>query len=134
VNISARQQIFSYNVAKLIEYIYKNDHSCTFGEAYRTSMQAQWYDNNGIGIRSSLHCKRLAIDLNLFDCNDKYLTSYKDYEIFGRYWMTLHKDNEWGGNFKSKDGNHFEMKEYSDEEKRYNEKVQQRREAPRQGV
>jgi hypothetical protein len=62
-----------------------------------------------------MHCKRLALDLNLFSSNGKYLTDSREYEKFGIYWEMLHPDNRWGGRFLSKDGkakpdgNHFQM-------------------------
>ena len=113
-NLQIAQFQFIQNVAKLIEYIFDNNHLCTLGEAWRSKEQALLYAKQGKGIADSLHCKRLAIDLNLFDRNEKYLTDSKDYEQFGIYWESLHPDNRWGGRFKDKngnpkpDGNHFQ--------------------------
>lgn len=123
MSLSNKQQKFAYNVSQLISYIFENGYACTFGEALRTSRQAEWYDNRGIGIKNSLHCKRLAIDLNLFNDKNEYLTTCNEYERFGLFWESLHSNNRWGGSFKNKDCNHFEMIEDSDEEKRDNEKV-----------
>lgn len=90
--LSEQQFEFSSNVAKLIEYIYSQG-------------------NKGIGIKNSLHCQRLAIDLNLFDAQGKYCPDTPSYEPFGKYWESLHPLNRWGGNFKhpNVDGNHFEQ-------------------------
>ena len=111
MNSTINQQIFALNVAKLIQYIYEQNHSCTLGEAFRTSEQAELYAKEGKGIKNSLHCRRLAIDLNLFSPDDKYLKAYDDYEPFGLYWEELHADNRWGGRFMRLDLQHFEMKE-----------------------
>lgn len=108
MKLSDNQKLFAQDVAKLIEYIYSQGYSCTLGEAYRTPEQAAIYAQEGKGIKDSLHCKRLAIDINLFK-DDDYLTATKDYEFLGNYWETLDKQNRWGGRFK--DGNHFERKE-----------------------
>lgn len=111
MNRSAIQQIFAHNVAKLITKIFDCSYSCTLGEAFRTEEQANLYAAKGIGIKNSQHCKRLAIDLNLFSPSGKYLTSTDQYETFGAFWETLHPLNRWGGHFQRADGNHFEMKE-----------------------
>ena len=107
-SLSNRQQIFAKNVGKLIEFIFSKGYACTFGEAYRTKEQAEWNAAKGIGIKNSLHCKRLAVDLNLF-FQGKYLSDSESYRPLGEYWESLHPANRWGGRFK--DGNHFEMQE-----------------------
>jgi len=111
LSLREKQSIFAENVAHLINYIYSNQLSCTFGEAHRSVEQAAIYAANGKGILNSLHCKRLAIDLNLFSADGKYLTGKSDYEPFGIYWESLNKLNRWGGNFKRVDSVHFEMQD-----------------------
>jgi len=103
------QAMFARNVARLIEYIFKSGYYCTLGDAYRPPETAALYEAQGKGIKDSLHCKRLAIDLNLFDAEGRYLTDGKYYKRFGDYWTTLHIDNRHGGRFKRKDHGHFEM-------------------------
>lgn len=111
MSLSDKQFIFTRNVAQLIQYIYSTGHYCTFGDAYRTYEQAALYAQQGKGIKDSLHCKRLAIDLNIFSPTKKYLSDTQDYEQFGLYWESLHHDNRWGGVFIKHDGNHFQMNE-----------------------
>jgi hypothetical protein len=101
-----RQEIFAKNVGLLIGFIFAQGYTCTLGEAYRTKEQAEWYAKEGKGVNNSKHCRRLAIDLNLFQ-HGCYLTSSTDYEFAGQYWYTLHPDNTWGG--AGNDGNHFSM-------------------------
>jgi hypothetical protein len=110
-----QQSIFALNVSKLISYINIQNFYCTLGDAYRCPEMAAIYAKEGKGINDSLHCKRLAIDLNLFDLNGDYLQDSKYYEPFGEYWETLHDNNRWGGKFiknggKISDPNHFEMR------------------------
>jgi D-alanyl-D-alanine carboxypeptidase len=109
VDLEKQQAIFAYNVALLISYIFHRQYSCTLGEAYRTKEQAEIYAQKGIGIEDSLHCQRLAIDLNIFSPRGELLTKTEDYKVFGDYWKKLDGQNNWGGNFKRGDGNHFEM-------------------------
>lgn len=110
--LSQEQAIFAQNVAKLIEYIFAKGFVCSLGETYRTPAQAAIYAKEGKGILDSLHCKRLAIDINLFSVDGKYFPETPDYEPFGVYWESLHPSNRWGGRFKERpDGNHFEMQD-----------------------
>lgn len=108
--LSAHQQVFTLNVARLIKHIFESGYTCTLGDTYRSPEQAALNEKKGIGIRDSQHCKRLAVDLNLFTPSGRYCTSSEDYELFGIYWEQLHDWNQWGGRFQRKDGNHFQMK------------------------
>ncbi|MDD1468530.1 M15 family metallopeptidase [Dolichospermum sp. ST_sed5] len=95
---------FSAMLPKLLEYILNNGYNYSIGEAYRTPEQALIYAKAGKGIKDSLHCDRLAIDLNLFK-NNMILTKSADYEMVGKYWEFL--GGSWGGRFA--DGNHFSL-------------------------
>lgn len=103
-----KQKMFSLNTALLILWCNDNGYGVTCGETYRIPEQAKSNAEKGIGIANSLHCKRLAIDLNLFQ-GTKYLTDSKLYEHAGNYWLSLSPMNRWGGNFTKPDGNHFSM-------------------------
>lgn len=107
--MSERQQIFAFNVSRLISYIFTGGHSCTIGEVYRPKEMAEIYAKEGKGIVNSQHCDKLAIDLNLFSISGEYETKTEAYSHFGKYWESLHPDNRWGGRFS--DGNHFEMRD-----------------------
>jgi hypothetical protein len=115
MKLSEAQFIFAKSVAKLINIIAENGYSCSLGEAYRTPEMAEIYAQRGTGIRNSLHCRRLAIDLNLFSPEGEFLTKSDDYAKFGLAWKRLHNMNRWGGEFhdskgnQKPDGNHFEM-------------------------
>lgn len=106
MTLRERQEIFAQNTAKLIQFIFENGRTCTLGEAFRTKEQAQIYYKAGKGSANSLHCVRLAIDLNIFK-DGVYLTSTSDYTFAGEYWYSLHPENTWGG--AGNDGNHFSM-------------------------
>jgi len=113
MRLSEQQAAFTRDVAKLINWIFDNGFAVTFGEALRTPEQAEIYAKEGKGIKDSLHCKKLAIDLNLFDHEGKYLSDTKAYEEFGVFWESLNPLNRWGGRFTRADGNHFERREQS---------------------
>jgi hypothetical protein len=110
MKLSQAQTCFAFNVSKLIQHIYETDHFCTLGEAFRTKEQAQIYAKQGLGILDSQHCKRLAIDLNLFDSEGNYITNPEQYQPYALFWQSLHPKNRAGYFFPLKDAVHFEMK------------------------
>jgi hypothetical protein len=119
MKLSELQMIFAVNVGKLILKINEDGYSCTFGEAYRTPEQAALNAAKGIGIKNSLHCKRLAVDLNLFK-DGVYCADSEAHLPFGKYWVTLNALNRWGGDWdkdgipfepRETDANHYEMQE-----------------------
>jgi len=100
------QSKFVDDISYLIGFAYNQGYELTFGEAYRTPEQAALNAKSGIGIKNSLHTKRLAIDFNVFK-DGKYLTKSEDLKELGEYWKSLNIKNAWGGDFKNADGNHF---------------------------
>jgi len=121
MRLSERQQIFALNISKLILHIYSRGYACTLGESYRTPEMAEIYAKRGIGIKNSLHCKKLAQDLNLF-YEHEYLSNTASHAQFGKFWVSLHPANRWGGDWDKDglteegedDGNHYEMREDED--------------------
>lgn len=112
--LSTKQAIFCKNASKFILKLNEYGYDVTDGEAYRTKEQAEWYAKKGIGSKNSLHCIRLARDLNLF-LDGVYLEKTEDYKFAGDIWKSIHELNRWGGDFKDKEGNpkpdanHFSM-------------------------
>lgn len=111
MRLSEIQQSFTRDLAVLFRYIHDKGYQFTLGESFRTAEQAEIYAKSGKGIKNSLHCKRLAIDLNLFNDKNEFLTETKDHEQFGIFWESLHPANRWGGRFTKPDGNHYERNE-----------------------
>lgn len=105
------QQSFTRDLELLFKYIHDKGYGFTLGESWRSPEQAEIYVKSGKGIKNSLHTKRLAIDLNLFNDKNEFLTETKDHEQFGKYWESLHPANRWGGRFSRPDGNHYERNE-----------------------
>ena len=103
------QRKFPPLVALLIQWIYNQPGmEVTFGEAWRTPEQAKWNQEHGSGIANSLHCDRLAIDLNLFK-DGVYQTDPESYKPLADYWLTLDPDAAAGYYFTSKDADHFSL-------------------------
>ena len=91
----------------VIEFAIDMGYTVTFGEAYRTKEQATWYFERGLGILSSLHCSRRALDLNFFR-GGKLVNDKVTLEFVGKYAEEL--GLTWGGRFKKyDDSGHFEL-------------------------
>lgn len=112
------QVLFSKNVASLIQHIFSAGWEITLGECLRTPEQQDLYLKQGLTkTKNSQHLKKLAIDLNFF-LRGVYITDTAMLQGFGKYWVSLHPANRWGGDWNKNgkmsdesflDGNHFEM-------------------------
>jgi len=134
MKLSEKQRIFTRNIGCLIEYAYSIGIEMTMGEGYRTNDQIllNYYgyevkkslSGNSLYLSkrnptsktlASLHGERLAQDFNFFI--DGQLTyDFEKIKPLGEYWVSLHENNRWGGDFNKngeKDGfvdvPHFEM-------------------------
>lgn len=107
-SMSALQEEFAQSAAKLIQKAAELGYGVTLGEAWRTQEQASLDAAKGIGIAHSLHEERLAIDLNLFK-DGIFLTAPDAYIQLGDFWKTLGPAYRYGGDFTSKDYDHFSI-------------------------
>jgi len=107
--MSLLQEEFSQSAAKLIQKAAELGYGVTFGDAYRSPQQAAANAASGSGIANSLHCERLAIDLNLFK-DGVYITDERGHRELGTWWKTLGPRYKWGGDFSTrKDFNHYSL-------------------------
>lgn len=105
--LGQKQRRFSLMVAQLIMKAYEMGYEISLGEAHRPPEVAKLYAKDGRGISNSLHCDRLAIDLNLFK-NGVYLHKSESYKELGTFWESI--GGSWGGRWtKPVDGNHFSL-------------------------
>jgi hypothetical protein len=112
-----KQVHFARLLPRLIDHAYGLGLEVALGEAHRTPEQAALNAQKGIGIKNSLHCDRLAIDLLLFR-GGVYLRDSDDYRELGEFWESLSTPGYqccWGGYFKDDfgypkpDGGHFSI-------------------------
>ncbi len=90
----AAQQTFSLRLGLLLVHIDREtDYRVTLGESWRTQEQAELNAAQGIGIKNSLHCERLAQDLNFFK-NGKLVATPEE---IGEWWEG--QGGAWGGRF-----------------------------------
>ena len=104
-----KQVTFALKVSSLISQAFDMGYEVTLGEAVRPLEVAEDYAGKGIGIKKSLHCIRLAIDLNLFK-DGKYLDKTEDHKPLGEWWEKQSGIDFkccWGGRFN--DGNHYSI-------------------------
>jgi hypothetical protein len=103
------QQLFAKLVPQLLLEAHRLGYAVTLGECWRSPEEAKRLDGTGAGIKASLHCDRLAIDVNLY-LDGRWLTRSEEYAVVGSYWKSLHPLCRWGGDFTTRpDGNHFSI-------------------------
>ena len=106
MTLRQKQSLFVRLIADLIAHAYDEGYELTLGEAWRPQETAELYASQGRGVANSLHCDRLAVDLNLF-INGEYRILTSDHRPLGEYWEALHPLCRWGGHFN--DGNHYSL-------------------------
>lgn len=108
MTLGEKQRLFTRLVADLIKFAYAAGYELTFGEVLRRPAVAAENATKGTGIANSLHRLSLAVDFNLFK-SGVYLTDSETHRPLGNYWKTLDPLCRWGGDFASKDGNHYSL-------------------------
>ena len=96
MQLNPLQHEFTKYVAQLIQFMYDEGYSCSFGDAARYDCKGHTY--------YSWHYVGLAVDLNLFK-DGHYLTTTNDHRKFGDFWKSRSPFCTWGGDFS--DGNHY---------------------------
>ena len=109
MTLGQNQEKFTEDLAKLLNYLIKNNYQIRIGEVERTQAQQQIYIKEGKSkTLNSMHLKRCAADLHIFKDNE-WLQSKQELQEIGDYWESLDISNKWGGNFKMFiDTPHFE--------------------------
>ena len=112
MTLGQNQEKFAEDLAKLLNYLIKNNYQIRIGEVERTQAQQQIYIKEGKSkTLNSMHLKRCAADLHIFKDNE-WLQSKQELQEIGDYWESLDINNKWGGNFKMFiDNPHFERKD-----------------------
>lgn len=108
MTLSSKQKLFTHLVHKLLEKVWELELECTLGDAYRDPRAFGALGKTGpYGQVNSCHKLRLALDLNLFTKDGKYLDQTEDHRKLGEYWESLDPLCRWGGRFS--DGNHYSL-------------------------
>jgi len=99
-----KQAKFAGMVARLILQAEAMGYQVTLGEAWRSDFEAARLMAARKGVRRSLHCERLAVDLNLFR-GGVWLLASEDHRPLGEWFESI--GGAWGGRFG--DGNHYSL-------------------------
>ena len=108
MTLGERQRLFGGLLGKFLVHIYESGYEVSVDWAYRPPEVAAYYAQIGVGIRNSLHIKKLAVDLNLF-LDGKWLRDTEAHKGFGDWWEAQHPLCRWGGRWH--DGNHYEVRD-----------------------
>lgn len=111
MTILETQQLFTSLLADFLLQLEVLGYKITLGEAWRPDEMARLYAQQGKGITNSLHCMRLAIDLNIFK-DGKFLQTVEDLTPVGEMWEHMSNDDHrccWGGRFAQPDSDHFSV-------------------------
>lgn len=105
-----KQALFARLIAQLISWIYTHPSwEVTLSEGYVGDTDARDGDYDGPHMRGGAHYKKLALDMNLF-VDGKWITGGSEaWDEIGEKWKGLHPLCRWGGDFKSRDFNHFSL-------------------------
>ena len=126
MTLGEKQEIFSYNLSKLIQFAYEKGYRIRLGEVFRTVDQQMLYFEGyslmkiGSELKlakrkprsrtmNSKHMKKLAVDINLFK-DGEYLAKREDFKELAEYWKGLHEKNTCGY-YWHWDFGHFQMSE-----------------------
>ena len=106
MTLGEKQRLFASLLPGLIQQALAIGYEVTLGECWRPPEMAEEYFRQGKGIRKSVHCDKLAIDLNLFK-DGRYLEETVDHQALGTWWKQQHELCCWGGDWG--DGNHYSL-------------------------
>lgn len=110
MTLSEKQAAFAVLVARLILHAESLGYAVTLGESWRSDAEAARLAKLGAGIKRSLHCDRLAQDLNLFR-DGVWLKATDDHRPLGEWWEAQSTPTltcYWGGSW-GNDGNHYSV-------------------------
>lgn len=106
-----KQDLFTRLVPGLLAKAHDLGFTVSFGETWRSNEEAARLAGLGKGILLSLHCDRLAVDLNLFK-DGVWLTDKESHRPLGVYWEQQSRppayECVWGGSWGA-DGNHYSI-------------------------
>lgn len=110
MTLRQKQSVFCLLSTELIRKAFSLGFELTYGYTYRSPEESARLAKLGLGIKDSLHGLKLAIDLNLFSPEGKYLTSTESHRPLGEWWESQSTSDYtccWGGRWG--DGNHYSI-------------------------
>ena len=98
MTLRQQQSAFLHDAAVFLLWLYENGYEATSGEFERTALMAEYYKKIGKSNAGMLsqHCKRLAMDLNIFK-DGQLVQDLNDFTEIVAKWESLSPPNSWGG-------------------------------------
>jgi len=110
MGLNTKQARFTYNIARLIVWAKEELGVDLIGaELFRTPEQAAINAEKGVGIKNSVHRKKLALDMYVFK-NGKILWKGDEYRQIADEWKTYDPEACWGGDFRRRDVYHYSFR------------------------
>ncbi len=106
MGLNVKQARFTQKIAQLIVWATEHGYVLIAAELYRTPAQAAINAEKGVGIKNSVHTKKLALDMFLM-IDGKISWDTEVYRPIGEKWKTMDDDARWGGDFRRRDAVHF---------------------------
>jgi len=100
------QWAFAKLVPRLIDKAHELGFRVNLGDAFRDPrVHGALGHKLGYGAPHSCHKLKLALDLNLYTKDGRWLQHSEDHRPLGEWWEMQHPLARWGGRFQ--DGNHY---------------------------
>lgn len=106
MTLNDKQVEFSRTMAYFQVWCFENGYEFIEAESFRPVWVAEEYARRGLGIKGSVHTKKLARDLFRVK-HGKISWDVEDYRDMGEKWKRMHPLARWGGDFKNRDAVHF---------------------------
>jgi hypothetical protein len=105
-----KQALFCRELARLIAWVYTHPGwEVRFGEGYVADTDSRDGDHDGPHMAGGGHYTRLAMDLML-DVDGVWIRGWHAaWDAIGAQWRSQHPLCRWGGDFRSRDYNHFSL-------------------------
>lgn len=110
LTLGDKQRLFCRLLGQLLAFIYAHPSwAVTLGEGYVGDTDGKDKDYDGPHLAGGAHYNRLGQDLNLFVQGTWVTGSHPAWDEIGQVWLGLHPFCRWGGEFHTKDWNHFSL-------------------------
>ncbi len=108
MTLKEKQFLFGKLFPELFLYAVSIGLHPVLGYGYRDKeTQKRLVESGASDTYNSNHLRCLAVDIELFDDQGKYITATEGHKVLGLFWENLHPLCRWGGRIN--DGNHYSI-------------------------
>lgn len=110
MTLLSKQQLFARLLSQLVAWIFTHPTwAVTMGEGFVGKTDGMDGDHDGPHMTGGAHYNQLGQDLNLFVSGVYVTSAHPAWDEIGATWKGLHDLARWGGDFQSRDFNHFSL-------------------------